>query len=310
MELTRKNYLNGDIYKLDVEDIDTFYENNYSSNLSNSGVESFLKALKIPVKYFLKQPYDTRIELLQNQKNSMANDKCLIMLVRKNVIDYVTLNDDSFIDDRIEVTPINSSWVFLEEDLTSGYIRFFMPTKDIVEDEYNLGVFIDYPILFSKPMIINTGFYKISKQDTSLNHELMIPNTKIKLKNTELPNTEHNSYFLDLIDAVKKENFDSVLKYLEKVNVDTTSCVTLLLSFEKDKLINKSTSKKIRKYIDKEDLVLTSLFELTNLMTLFVNDPKSYSARLKYKTDILSSLLSVHNKLPKVSYILDFKEGY
>lgn len=311
MEIIKNDYLSGDVCKIGIDEIDSFFENNYPMGLSNSGVDSFLKALKIPVKYFLKQPHDTKIELLQNQKNSMAKDKCLILLTRNNVVEYVTLNDDLVMGDLIERTPVNNSWIFLEEDLTAGYIRYFMPTSNVLdEDNYNLGIFLEYPILFSKPMISNAGFYKINKADTSLNYELVIPNTKIKLKSDQLPSTEHNTYFLDLLEALKKDNLETIITFLEGIQTDSDSCISLLLSFEKDKLISKTISSKVRKYIDKESIPLFSVLELVDLMTSFIHDLKAHSTKLKYKTDILNSVLTVNHRLPNINYINDFNEGY
>ena len=70
MKLIRDKYLNGEIYNLSVKEIDKFFEDNYPFKMSNSGIETFLKTLKIPVNYFIKQPVETQMELLLNQKQA------------------------------------------------------------------------------------------------------------------------------------------------------------------------------------------------------------------------------------------------
>lgn len=311
MQELKEKAFGGDISVIKVAEIDTFFiDNKY--NMSNSGMSSFLKALKIPVNYFLRQPEATQEELLINQKNSTDDTKTLLVLSRNSVIEFVSLISEEQFLDLNERTPVNrnSTWIFLEENLSAGYIRYFYPTDTYKLDEYNLGVFIDFPILYSKPMILNTGFIKPNSQDSTLNLEIIIPNTKIKLKGESLPETTHDSYLLDLIDAVKNTSLDKIIANIESINTDTDSCIQLLLSFEKDKLINKSISKKIRKYIDKEEKVITNLKELLEIMGSFSNYLVSYSSKVKFKTDISYCLLSKHNRLPVTNYIINFTEGY
>lgn len=310
MELVRDNYLEGNISKINVDTLDTFFEENYSVSLSNSGVESFLKTLKIPVKYFLKQPFDTQMELLQNQKNLMCSSDTLLLFKRGDIIEYVSLGDDLVVCDLAERTPVNDSWIFLGESLSSGYIRYFMPSNTLKEDVYNLGVYIDYPILFSKPMIINAGFYKLNNIDSTLNHEIIIPDTRIKLKYSELPNTELNTYFKDMLISIKDNKLEDIISFLENSTTDSETCIELLLSFEKEKLIHKSTSKKIRKYIDKECIEVENTLSLVDIMSSFINELKTHSSKMKYRTDILFCILKTYKKLPCINYLLDFKEGY
>jgi hypothetical protein len=311
MQELKEKAFGGDISVIKVAEIDTFFINN-KYNMSNSGMSSFLKALKIPVNYFLRQPEATQEELLINQKNSTDDTKTLSILSRNGIIEFVsTVSEEQFLELN-ERTPMNqnNTWIFLEENLSAGYVRYFYPTGTYELDEYNLGVFIDFPILYSKPMILNTGFIRPDSGDSTLNLEVIIPNTKIKLKNELLPETTHDSYLLDLIEAIKNTSLDKTIVNIQNINTDADSCIQLLLSFEKDKLINKSISRKIRKYIDKEDKVITNLKELLEVMGSFSNYLTSYSSKVKFKTDVCYCLLSKHNKLPVISYIVDFTEGY
>jgi len=311
MELIRDKYLNGDVYKISIRDIDKFFEDNYPFKMSRSGIESFLKSLKIPVNYFIKQPFDTQMELLQNQKELFTSqDKEMTFLKRGDIVEFVNIIDAKYFNELGDRTPVSNDWIFIEEDMKSGYIRYFMTTDTVRNDEYMLGVFIDFPILFSKPMVVNIGFYKVDSKASENNSEIFVPNTKIKLKDGSLPETDHNSYFMDLIDNAKKSNLSGMIKYLENINVDSDSCITLLLSFEKEKMINKSLSGKIRKFIDKEDVILTNMRELVELGNLFIPNIKSYSSKLKFKQDISSGILLRYNKTLDVDFTHDFLEGY
>ena len=309
MEILKNNFLGGDIYSLEVDDMVSFFDENYPSNMSDTGINSFLKSLKIPVKYFLKQPRETQLELLENQRISITNDKSIILLNRKGIYEYATLLDESFFSDLTENSPINSSWIPLDEDISNGYSRFFIPTSDI-NDGYNLGVFIEYPILFSKPMMVNTGFYKINSKNDGLPIEVFIPDTKIKLKITNLPNTEHDSYFIDLVEEVKNNKSLDIISSLESFNTDTDTCLELLLTFEKEKIINKSLCKKIRKYIVKEAMVLTNLENLVNIMAVFINDLKTHSAKIKFKGSILIGFMTTLKKTFDLTYLQNFQGGY
>ena len=311
MKLIRDKYLNGEIYNLSVKEIDKFFEDNYPFKMSNSGIETFLKTLKIPVNYFIKQPVETQMELLLNQKQLFTpQDKELIILKRNDIVEFVTLLDSDYFTELGDRVPISNDWIFIEEDLKAGYQRYFMTADKVVNDTYMLGTFIDYPILFSKSMVVNVGFYKISSVDSEKNSEILIPDTKIKLKNEVLPETDHNRYFLDLIDNTKKTNIDKTIQHLQNINTDSESCINLLLSFEKDKLINKSQSKKIRKYIEKEELQIANLLELVEITNLFILNLKTYSSKFKFKHDTVHAILLKHNKLPNVDFIQDFQEGY
>ena len=311
MKLIRDKFLSVEIYTLSVKEIDKFFEDNYPFKMSNSGTETFLKSLKIPVSYFIKQPVETQMELLLNQKQLFTpQDKELIVLKRNDIIEFVTMLDSEYFNELGDRVPVSKDWIFIEEDLKSGYQRYFMTADKVVNDDYMLGTFIDYPILFSKPMVVNVGFYKISSVDSEKNSEILIPNTKIRLKNETLPETDHNRYFLDLIDNVKKVNIDKTIQHLQNISVDSESCINLLLSFEKDKLINKSQSKKIRKYIEKEELQIANLLELVELANLFIPNLKTYSSKFKFKHDTIYAILLKHNKLPNIDFIQDFQEGY
>lgn len=311
MKSIRSNYLNGEVFKVSVKDVDQFFEDNYPFNMSNSGITSFLKSLNIPANYFIKQPRETQKELLLNQKTLFTpQDKELVVLKRDNSIDYVNLIDSDYFNELSDRVPVSNDWIFIEEDVKSGYRRFFFTQDEVSNDSYMLGVFIDYPILFSKPMVVNVGFYKISSEDSEKNSEIIIPNTKIKLKNDILPETDHNTYFLDLIDSTKKSSADKIIAHLKNICIDSDACISLLLSFEKENLINKSQSKKIRKYIEKEEIVLGNLLELVELSNLFIPNMKTYSSKFKFRHDLNHVLLLKHNKLPNTDYILDFLEGY
>ena len=314
MKLIREKYLSGEVYQLGIKDIDKFFETNYPFNMSKSGIETFLKSLRIPVNYFVKQPLETQMELLSNQKQFFTpEDKELIVLKRGEVIESVSLIDSDYFNELGDRVAVSDSWIFIEEDLKAGYQRYFMSaseSKDVKLDTYMLGVFIDYPILFSKPMVVNVGFYFVSSIAPEKNSEVFIPNSKIKLKNEALPETSHNIYFLDLIDNVKKSHADHVIKHLQSLNVDSESCINLLLTFERDKLINKSQSKQIRKYIEKEELVISNLLELVEVGNLFIPNMKAYSTKIKFKQDITCAILTNYNKLPNMDFIQDFSEGY
>lgn len=309
MELVKNSYLSGDVFRLSIEDIDTFFESKYPWEISNSGTESFLKSLKIPVKYFLQQPDETKKELLINKKNSMAYDSELLVLVRNNIVEYVSLvNTQEFLTlhDR---TPINSSWILLEEDLNSGYIRYFI-TDDLNKSDYNFGAFLDFPVLFGKPMIVNLGFYKINPEDNTLSVELIVPNTKIKLKKDNLPETEHNTYFEQLIISAKEANLDELINKISSKPTNTEATILDLLNLEKEKLINKGNSKKIRKYIEKEDIMITDRLQLVEIMISFTNNLKSYGTKLKYKTEVLGASLKLSNIPVDTSFIVNYRQGF
>ena len=206
--------------------------------------------------------------------------------------------------------PVNSSWTYISEDLSAGYIRYFFSDASIVDNDYNFGVFIDYPLLFAKPMIVNVGFYKINQESSDLNTELYLKDAKIKLKSDKLPETSHNIYFSDLLSASKSDNLHKYVDLLRNHNTDTETCINLLLSYEKDKMVSKGISSKVRKYIIKEELVLSNLEELVSVLSLFINECRSHSSKMKYRTDVVNSLLATIDKLPHICYNDIYGEGY
>ena len=307
MELVVNNFSGGDVYSISIEEIDKFYEENISK-FSRAGVSSFLKALKIPVNYFLKQPLETQLELLVNQKQSSAPNIQLLILNRSSVIEFVSICNPEYFLGLKERASESNEWISIEEDLISGYHRYFMPSEPIKNGEYIYGVFIDYPILFSKPMLINLGFYKVESNSDDVDKEIIVPNTTIKLKKDCLPETEHNIYFLDLISSA--DALKAVKNFLENTKINEDEVIPLLLSFEKEKLMSRSHSKLLRKYIDKEGVVITNLMGLVELSNLFVPNFKTFSAKFKLKQSVVNSLLVKHNNKLNVDFIQEFSEGY
>lgn len=308
MELAFSDFLSGDIYQLKISDIDTFFKKNQYS-LSTACVNTFLKSLKIPPSYFLKQPQETKIQLLRNQKDLISHDKDIFILKRGDLFEFCCLGDKDTLEEAINKSPINKKWIYLEENLNSGYIRFFIPFKDVKEDSYNLGLFIDYPILFSKQMLINVGFYKLNKEDSSLNYELVVPNNTIKLKNKNLPETSHNTYFDDLLKEVLECNLGKIITFLSDYNLDTEGCMNMLSEFQKEKKLPKFICSKIRNYIFKKNINLDNCLVFVENMFIFVNYIKTYSGRNKFKSSLLNCILSRDNKIPNLN-LEYFKEGY
>lgn len=308
MELVFNNFLNGDVYKLKISDIDTYFEKN-QYDFSSSGINTFLKALKIPVSYFQKQPQETKIQLLTNQKDLMSHDKELFVLKKGDSLEFCCLGDEEILKELKIKTPINKDWVYLYENLSSGYIRFFIPDGKLKTDEYNIGLFVDYPILFSKPMLINFGFYKLNEEDSELNYELVIPDNTIKLKNEALPETSHNTYFIDLLNEILTYKLDSIITFLDGFNTDTETCLSLLNEFQKEKKLPKSVCYNFKKYVNKNSIPLNNYLEFSENLFIFINYIKTYSGRNKFKTNILDCMLRKYSKIP--SFILDyFNEGY
>lgn len=300
--------LGGDIYTVDVNDVDKFYEEYVYSKLSSTGLETLLKALKIPVKFFLKQPHETRVELLQNQKADFESDRRFYVLVKNDQIVYISTVKRDMLQFSSERCPVGQGWTFLEEDYVAGYVRYFVPIDPNVKDGYSLGVFVQYPILFQKPLIIQTGFYKqVNKYGNS--SELIIPDFKIKLKGNKLPDTESNAFFNDIIEELKETKAEKFLEALEGINVDSEATETYIVSIKERKLVSKGLVDKVTKYLAKNEGVYTML-EFIDLFSAFTNNLTSFTGRIKARENIMQafSVLS-SKKIPKV-YAENFIDGY
>ena len=315
LELFKKNVSNGDVYSLELSNIVSFFEEYNYNKLTRGGVESFLKALKIPVKYFLQQPHETRIELLQNQISILNSSKKLFVLVEKEVIVFVASTDIDVLDNATDLCPVQEGWLYRDEDMGSGYRRYFIPVDSSFKDEYTLGVFIDYPILFHKPLVVQTGFYKKATEG-GVDIEVVIPGFKIKLKGTEVPDSDSNAYFSDIINELKLSKPEEFLEAMKNSNIDREIAVNQISIMIDKKLANKGLLKSALKYVSKpkgkkkEQVNIVSHLGLLDILFSFVGNLSSYSSRNKAKEDITHALSVITKKKINAIDFQNFQIGY
>ncbi len=270
---------------LPIENFQQYYKKNLS-RFSSFSEKKFLSSCKIPPKYFLDQPEDTRQTLLNNHESIIEETKSLrgkylVILEKDNlIINSCRLDYNEFQDvfERVQIeqytnqTPVKN---FIKE----GYLNFFIPYKELKQGQYNIGVFVDFPIMCNKNPVVHKGFYYVptnqennykpmyvSSQETDFNDyqtlELLIGDSLKELKDLEEE---------QVVEKLKDKMF---LRELEDV---------LIKLFEL-KAIPKSYIKRVIRYTEKNKLILSNVFSLIDVLLAYDEETKTYKASLSLRT--------------------------
>lgn len=152
-----------------IENFREYYDTNIS-NFSKNAVNSYLKALDIPPKFFKEQPEETQVELLDNREIFVREHKKYldkVIVVARCKLDNQILNC-SRMSERDAIESYNRLKTIDEVDnkfehrsfIKDSYITYVISNK-LENKKENKVLVIDFPLTLSKPAVIHTAYYSL-----------------------------------------------------------------------------------------------------------------------------------------------------
>lgn len=278
------NILGYELEVINILDFKLFYDSCTSFNSFSK--KAFLKAVKIPPQYFLEQPEDTQEDLLLNKLDFIPSSKLhghYLAILKKdnNVLNCVRVDKNELenLDERISLSEINSKKLnFIKDFVKEGYSSNFVSLNKEKEGEYNLGIFIDYPLMLNKKPLVNKGFYYIPKKGEDNYKNLYIEDGVINFE-------EYHSLDLlieDIDNILLDTEKDKVLQPLKDKHL-LREIDEVLTKLYKEKVIPKGFIKKISKYATKNNLQIISIFSFIELLLSYELNSSSYKQAIKIR---------------------------
>ena len=167
--LTLGNYI---LELVKVEDFKKYYyENlNYFSNVS---MNSYLKAVDIPPKFFKENPIETQKELLDNREIFVKEhkkyfDKVIVVArvkVDNSIINVCRMVESEALEsyDRLKTIEQVTNKFEHRSFNKDGYISYII-SQDIKNNQDNKVLAVDFPILLNKKAVIHKALYTLPNE--------------------------------------------------------------------------------------------------------------------------------------------------
>lgn len=131
--------------------------------LSETGFKSFMKALKIPAKYYDKQLDSVKKDLLLREKVGMDDVDSVLFIKRGQELVYSALENTVFgvkeFNDFVGGKVDNVVW--LGENLNKGINSYVINRPAVAKDEFGTALFVEYPILNQGSIKFEVGMYRL-----------------------------------------------------------------------------------------------------------------------------------------------------
>jgi hypothetical protein len=259
MNIETRKFKNYSIDIIEMEDFKT-YLNTFKDNFSHESLKAFLNSVWIPANYFLEQPENTKLDLIENKyKLTQSNPKYskynIVILRNSTEILNATRVKYSEMDLRYnfikDIENMENSIVvrtFRKEGVLNLFL-FNPTTSKIKKEEVTEGLFIDIPLMFNKNIEAHKGLFQMSPNKVEqVYHIDSYKNLYDKeIDCTDLTNSYNSIKYFVEDKLAKKDNLENKLDLFKY----TTDAENELLHLEEQKHLSSSLAKKISKRIDK-----------------------------------------------------------
>ena len=281
--VTTKTLMGFDLEIIDIVDFKDYYNDHAGLTLSGFAEKAFLKAVGIPANYYLEQPDETKTELLDNKESIISQkypDKHLLILKKDGVLlNCCRVDLDAAVDLLERLTTSNDfKRTVVKDFIKEGYSSVFYSTEDLKAGQYNLGVYIDTPIMLNKAPQIHSGLFYVPKEGEEQYKNLYLDSTDVDFNDY----ADLDLLIEDKLEEISELDVEEIEKSLSSVLVlkEVEEVITLLV---KEKFIPKNYIKTIVKYVEKEDIQLTSVYSYVDLLLSYEDNLGSYSAVTKIR---------------------------
>lgn len=154
----------GRVFQSSIEKVEDIFVENKEA-FTKSGMNSFLKALRVPSSFFQKQPQNLQIDLIVSQKH-LLREKSPEMLFLVNgdetQIEFVAPKTDiGWHDPAIKLGVDPTNWDISRLDYTSGVQRYIQRSDKLVKDEYIPSLMLEIPIFYYGYLTMQAGLFKV-----------------------------------------------------------------------------------------------------------------------------------------------------
>jgi hypothetical protein len=270
MELETRKLLGYEIKLLPIEDFKQYY--NECKNFSSFSEKAFLKSIGIPPVYFKEQPVKTQKDLLDNQEETVErkySGKFILILTKDNEVLNCCRIDYDEMDLAFErLTPIETNVTPVKDHIKEGIVTVFVSRNDLEKGQYNQGVFIDYPVMLNKLPEVHTGTYYIPNDNDNEEHYLCNYSEDTKIDYSDYTNL--NLLISDKLDQITSEG-DVDKPLLREID-------EMLVKLYEKKVIPKGFIKKVSKFIFKNEIQVTTVSKLVNILLSYDLNLPAYKA--------------------------------
>lgn len=299
---------NGDLYRTKCDTLDTFFLSN-KDNFSESGIQSFFKACKIPSpNFFLEKPEEYIKETFINQKSLIRERGDILLLVRGNSIVY-SAPDIGILQENPNEKFNLENWKFVGEDI-KGFHRYVYMPKTYDVNDFFATAYMNIPILYTGNIILELGMYRVlcsnglvSKVDET---QLIKIKTDIYTEPV-LIEPLLSSIEIGLDDT--QDAYNDFLEYLKAKELpnDSTRIKDFIQILKDDKVIPNNVSVFSMRHIDAldkgdniSDVTIpdsaTTYYDLTNILTRFGQECNTLSAQNKVETKVYEYMYEQYNR--------------
>ena len=181
-------------YYIDLVKIENFreYYNENLSNFTKTALNSYLKALDIPPKFFKEQPLETQEELLDNREIFVKEHKKYfdkVIVVARCKLDNSIINCSRMTESDARASYESLKSIDEVENkfehrsfIKDGYITYVVSDK-LENKKENKVLVIDFPILLNKKAIIHEALYSLPDESfaTPVEHIQYVSSDEVDL---------------------------------------------------------------------------------------------------------------------------------
>lgn len=156
-----------------AEDFRKYYYENLEFFISNVAMNSYLKAVDIPPKFFKENPVATQKELLENREEFVKTHKKYydkVIVVARSKVDREILNACRMVEadalkayDRLKTIDQVPDKFEHRSFTKDGYISYVI-SQDIRNNRDNQVLVVDFPILLNKKAVIHKALYTLPNE--------------------------------------------------------------------------------------------------------------------------------------------------
>lgn len=154
----------GQIFRVGVEDLDSFYLENVAM-FSSHGRRAFIQSMGIPPGFFDQQPKPLQSDILTSQKVNIRKKSKGVLLVAdsSNTLQFAAADSEKgrISPEEMMGLTVENNWTMVKQDYARGTFRYFSAPSELSLTEYTPVVYVNVPVFYTKPMSVELGMFKL-----------------------------------------------------------------------------------------------------------------------------------------------------
>jgi hypothetical protein len=266
-----------------VSDFKKYYYKNLDS-FSNVAINSYLKAVDIPPKFFKENPIETQKELLDNREEFVKIHKKYfdkVIVVAKAKVDGSIINACRMVESEAlssyeKLKPIEQVTDKFEHRAFNkdGYITYVV-SGDIKNNVDNKVLVVDFPILLNKKAVVHEALYTLPNETfaTPIEHIHYLTGDEVDFESeySDIKQAveDHRSFLVDKLETEEAKDIlrepEVVALALYEAGTISHSYVEKVANYIKDNLKGTLTTNKLESLVLDYDETVRSYKQVTAL---------------------------------------------